>query len=303
MQIIDSLENLNIEGRSAVAIGKFDGIHRGHRVLLDDILKRKEEGMAAVVLTFEPSPAAFFSDKEYKGLTTRDEKRRIFNKLGIDILVEYPLNDETAAVAAEEFVRNILVARLHAAYVVCGTDFSFGRGGMGNALLLEKMGDELNFEVAVHSKKLMGNSEISSSLIRNEVEEGHMEMVEDYIGAPYSVTGKVQVGRQIGRTIGMPTVNLIPDEDKLLPPFGVYKSMVSVNGGHFKGITNIGVNPTVTNENKVTVETHIFDFNEDIYGLTIIVNLLRFIRPERKFADTLELKHQIEKDIEFAKAD
>lgn len=303
MQIITDLANLNIEGKSAVAIGKFDGIHRGHRVLIDDILDKKNDGFTSVVLTFEPSPAAFFSDKEYKGVTTRDEKRRIFNKLGVDVLVEYPLNRESASVSPEEFAQEVLAGKLRASYVACGPDFTFGKNGMGNVKLLEAMGAKLGFEVAVHGKKHIDETEISSSLIRDEVEAGHMENVAEYIGAPYSVTGKVVMGRQIGRTIGMPTVNLLPENDKLLPPFGVYKSMVSYNGGHYKGITNIGVNPTVTDEKRVTVETHIFDFNEDIYGKTIIVNLLRFIRPERKFESTLELKYQIEKDIEQAKAD
>lgn len=303
MQIVSDFDELNINGKSAVAIGKFDGIHRGHRVLIDDILRRKEEGLVTVVLTFEPSPAAFFSDKEYKGLTTRDEKRRIFNKLGVDVLFEYPLNGETASVSPEKFVSDILKDKLHASYVACGPDFTFGQGGSGNVSLLKEMGTSLGFEVAVHDKKSEGDIEISSSLIRNEVESGNMENVTEYIGAPYSVTGIVQKGRQIGRTIGMPTVNLLPENDKLLPPFGVYKSMVSFKGGHYKGITNIGVNPTVTDEKKVTVETHIFDFDEDIYGLTIIVNLLHFIRPERKFSNTLELKQQIEKDIEIARAD
>ena len=299
MEIISDTTDFNIGASCAVAIGKFDGIHKGHKRLVDEIngFKERCEGLMTAVFTFDPSPVAFFGDGNYHGITTRDEKRRIFNKFGIDYLIEYPLNSESAAMSPMDFMEKILVAGLHAKYVVCGPDFTFGYRGAGNVKLLKNSADRLGFEVIICEKVATDGEEISSSLIREEVERGNMERVAEYIGAPYSVTGIVQKGRQIGRTIGMPTVNLIPESDKLLPPFGVYKSTVSYGGGHYKGITNIGVQPTVTDEKKVTVETHIFDFDEDIYGKPIIVNLNHFIRPERKFESTLQLKQQIEEDI------
>lgn len=297
MQIISNTTEWNIDENCAVAIGKFDGIHRGHRKLIDAICEYKAQGCKAVVLTFEPSPLSFFGNGEYKGLTTTAEKRRIFEKIGVDILVEYPLNNETAAMEPERFIEEVLVRRLHAVCVACGPDFTFGFRGAGNVELLKECGQRFGYVTRVSDKECRDGAEISSTLIRNEVEAGHMDKALEYIGAPYSVTGIVEHGRQLGRTIGIPTVNLIPPEDKLLPPFGVYSAVISYKGEHYKGITNIGVKPTVTDEKSVTVETYILDFQKEIYGEYITVNLVKFIRPEQRFDSIEELKQQISRDI------
>ena len=303
MQIIEGTTEFNLDGEYAIAIGKFDGIHRGHQKLIDIIRDLKQQGCKAAVFTFDPSPAAFFGDGTYKGLTTRDEKRRIFAKLGVDVLVEYPLNKESAAISPEEFIEKMLIRNMHVKYIVCGPDLTYGDRGKGNVALLQEYGKSHNFEIIICDKVKVGDVEISSSLIREEVEHGQMEKVCEHIGAPYSVTGIVRKGNQIGRTIGLPTVNLIPESDKLLPPFGVYKAMVSYKGNHYKGITNIGIKPTVTTEGMITVETNLMDFDEDIYGETIIVNLMTFMRPERRFDSTEELRLQIESDIRRAYED
>ena len=301
MKIINGTTEFELEGSYCVAIGKFDGIHKGHRYLLEHMEEYRKDGYKIAVFTFDPSPAAFFSKEEYKGLTTRNEKRRIFEKMGIDVLVEYPLNETSASIGPEDFIEEVLLNRMHARVVVCGTDFTFGDKGKGNVELLRAYAGKKNFEVKVFEKIKSDGLELSSSLIRSEVLLGHMENVTSYIGAPYSVTGTVTKGRQIGRTMGMPTVNIIPEKDKLLPPYGVYEALVSYNGCHYKGITNVGVKPTVTDEKKPVVETYIFDFDEDIYGKEIIVNLLRMVRPERKFSSVDELKAQIQSDIESIK--
>lgn len=303
MQIIEGTTEFELDGNYAIAIGKFDGIHLGHKKLIDEIKSFESDGYKSAIFTFDPSPVAFFGNGDYKGLTTRDEKRRIFAKLGIDVLFEYPLNRESASISPEEFIEEFLVKRMHAKCVVCGPDMSFGDRGAGNVEMLRAFGVKCGFEVRVCDKVRSYGVEIGSSLIRKEVEEGLMEKVAEHIGAPYSVTGVVAKGNQIGRTIGLPTVNLIPEADKLLPPFGVYKAIVSYNGRHYKGITNIGVKPTVTDSKQITVETNILDFDEDIYGKPIIVNLMSFMRPERKFASTDELRRQIESDIKRAYMD
>lgn len=303
MQIIEGTTEFELEGNYAIAIGKFDGIHRGHQKLIDEIQSFKADGYKSAIFTFDPSPAAFFGDGSYRGLTTREEKRRIFAKLGIDVLFEYPLNRETASISPEDYIEEFLVKKMHAKCVVCGPDMSFGNRGAGNVEMLRAFGAKCGFEVRVCDKVKADGVEIGSSLIRKEVEEGLMEKVAEHIGAPYSVTGIVAKGNQIGRTIGLPTVNLIPEADKLLPPFGVYKAIVSYNGKHYKGITNIGIKPTVTDSKQITVETNILDFDEDIYGKPIIVNLITFMRPERKFNSTEELRLQIESDIKRAYED
>lgn len=298
MKIIENTTEFNIDGSSSVAIGKFDGIHRGHQLLINKILEAKADGFLAVVFTFDPSPAAFFGDGSYKGLTTRSEKRRIFEKLGVDVLIEYPLTRESASQSPEDFIEEVLIKRIHARQIVCGTDFTFGDRGRGNVNMLRQYGRNKGFEVIVCEKVKSMGEEIGSSLIRNEVEQGHMEMVCEYIGAPYCVSGVVCQGRKLGRTLGVPTVNQVPEDDKLLPPYGVYRSVVSIDGEHYHGITNVGVKPTVTDENRPVVETYIRDFDKDIYGKYISVSLLHFTRPEKKFSSVEELKEQLKKDLE-----
>lgn len=297
MQLIQGTTEFKLTQPSAVSIGKFDGIHRGHKQLLDSIIRKKEEGMQAVVFTFDPPPAVFFGKHPVRSVTTREEKRRIFERMGIDVLIEFPLTDETAAMSPEEFVESILVDKMCMSYVAAGTDVSFGAGGRGDHAMLVSLGRRYGFKVEILDKICLGGREISSSFVREELEKGNMERVAELIGAPYSITGTVVHGKRLGRTIGMPTVNLIPDTDKLLPPNGVYYSQVSYRGNHYRSISNIGCKPTVSNENVMGVETYLYDFKEDIYGKDIIVNLFSFKRPEMKFASLEELKAQMQKDI------
>lgn len=298
MRLIQGTTEFMLEDSCAVAIGKFDGIHRGHQRLLENILKKKEEGLSAAVFTFDPPPAVFFGRAESRGLTTREEKRRIFQRLGIDVLIEFPLTEETAAMSPERFIEEILVKKMHAAYVAAGADVTFGDKGKGDRRLLLSFGEKLGFVVEIIDKICEETGiAISSSLIRRELEKGNMERVTELIGFPYSVSGKVVHGKRLGRELGMPTVNLLPPADKLLPPRGVYFSNVSYGGRHYKSISNIGCKPTVSNERIMGVETYLYDFSEDIYGKEITVNLLGFKRPEMKFASLSQLREQMQRDI------
>ncbi len=297
MQIITRLDELNIKDKTAIAMGKFDGIHLGHRKLLNLILDQKQDGLKATVFTFEPSPEEFFVGHTVRQLFTRDEKRRAFEKMGIDILVEFPLTQTTAATPPEEFVRTILVEDLKADYIAAGTDVSFGDKGRGDQYLLKNMSKELGFELCLIDKVMLDGSEVSSTRIRNEVADGEMPMVKRLLGTEYNVSGVVEHGKHLGHTIGIPTVNILPPDNKLLPPFGVYRSSVLIDGETFTGMTNIGRKPTVSSSNQVGVETYIYDFDRDVYGKFIEVRLCEFMRPEMKFGSIDELKAQMQKDI------
>lgn len=301
MQLIEGTTEFVLDAPCAVAIGKFDGIHRGHQALMQHIFRQKEKGLRSAVFTFDPPPAVLFGKSEMKGITTREEKRHIFARLGVDFLIEFPLTRETAAMQPEEFVSEILVKRMKAAYVAAGADVTFGRGGRGNADLLITLGKQYGFLVKIIDKICFQGREISSSLIREQLEAGAMESVAELIGFPYSVTGTVVHGKQLGRTIGMPTVNLLPPRDKLLPPNGVYFSNVSYNGRHYRSISNIGCKPTVSSEKIMGVESYLYDFAETIYGKQITVNLLKFKRPEMRFDSVEKLKEQMQRDIEEGK--
>ncbi len=294
MLLIEGTTDFQLDGPSAVAIGKFDGIHRGHQELLKKI---KETGFQTVIFTFDPPPNVLFGQTEVRGLTTREEKRRIFDKQGIDVLIEYPLNEKTAATDPEDFIEEILVKRLRTAYIAAGTDLSFGSRGRGNSALLEKWADTYGYQVEIIDKILDEGEEITSTRIREEVKQGHMQTVTRLIGFPYSITGIVEHGKRIGRTIGIPTVNLLPPDDKLLPPHGVYYSYVSYNGKHYRSISNVGVKPTVGDRNVQGVESYLYDFDEEIYGKKLTVNLLEFRRPEEKFPSVEVLKARMQEDV------
>ncbi len=298
MRIIADTTDFELLLPTAVTLGKFDGLHRGHKELIKKIIGLKSRGLLAVVFTFDPPPEVLFGSRDRKELTTREEKRKIFEKMGIDILIEYPLTTDTAAIAPEEFVEEILTGRMKMAYLAAGYDVSFGHKGAGNADLLKRLAPKLNFELDIMDKVCDHGREISSTYVREEVEQGNMAQVTELLGEPYRIIGEIMHGAKLGRTIGMPTINILPEKEKLLPPKGVYYSITTLGQKEYKSITNIGNKPTVSDKNQIGVETYIYEFDKDVYGKTAVVKLLQFKRPEMRFANLEELKQQMMKDVE-----
>ncbi|MCH5250632.1 MAG: bifunctional riboflavin kinase/FAD synthetase [Lachnospiraceae bacterium] len=297
MRIIQGTTDFKLENKSAVAIGKFDGMHLGHQKLLNKVLEQKNNGLISVIFTFDPAPEAFFRGRLLQGLMTKEEKRFAFDKLGIDVLIEFPMNKETAATEPERFVTEYLTGKLGAAVIVAGTDISFGNKGAGDAELLKRMAKSNGYHAEIIDKVTFEGQEISSTLIRDTVRRGDMESVTLLMGEPYQISGIVSHGRRFGRTIGMPTANLIPSGEKLLPPSGVYYSYAWVEGVRYKAISNVGCKPTVTDDKIMGVETYFYDFDDVIYGKELTVELLSFKRPEMKFENLEALKSQMQKDI------
>lgn len=296
MQIIEKTTEFRLPRRSAVAIGKFDGVHLGHRKLIHKIMEQKTEGLVATVFTFDTSAAAFFGGEE-KELTTAAEKRRIFEKLGVDVLIEFPLNRETAATEPDEFVHRYLAAQMKAAYICAGTDLSFGRNGAGDYALLKKYSDKYDYRTELIDKVKLDGEPISSTGVREAVRAGRMEDVARMLGTPYSVSGLVEHGKRLGRTIGMPTANIVPEKDKLLPPYGVYYSRAVIDERIYRAISNVGRKPTVGTEISAGVETYLYDFDGNLYGRDMTVELLAFRRPEMKFDGLEQLRAHMEEDI------
>lgn len=297
MEIIAGKQEFQFDRETAIAIGKFDGVHIGHRRLLREILAQKEAGLKACVFTFEPSPAVFFGGEEQGLLSTREEKRRIFEELGVDVLVEFSLTRESAAMEPEVFAGEILSKALRGRFIAAGEDLSFGRRGEGNAALLERLAPGLGLTVKTIPKVCVRGEEVSSTLIRRLLERGEMGRVSELLGEDYRVSGTVCHGNRIGRTLGFPTVNLRVPEDKLLPPFGVYYSTVLTEGKVYRAISNVGKKPTVGGQEQEGVESFLYDFQEEIYGREISVFLGEFRRPERKFADLEALRKELARDI------
>lgn len=298
MEIIADTTKFVLTGETAAAIGKFDGMHIGHMKLLESILEQKKKGLSACVFTFDPAPAVLFGHTDGKELTTREEKRILLKRMGVDILIEFPLNKTTAATLPGDFVKDILAKRMKVRYLAAGSDVSFGAGGAGNALLLNKMAPESGFSVNIIDKVLYRGEPVSSTCVRSSVEAGNMEEAKSLLGMPYTIMGKVKHGNRIGRTLGMPTVNLQPGQNKLMPPRGVYYSTVRYQDNYYRAISNVGCKPTVTDEEVVGVESFLYDFNQEIYGEDIEVGLYAFRRPEQKFAALDGLKAQLDKDIQ-----
>ncbi len=304
MRVITGTREFQIEEPTAVTIGKFDGRHKGHQKLLREMLCFKErQGLKAAVFTFDMAPAGVMAGRVQTVITTNQERRNKMAKMGIDYLVEFPFDQETAHMQPEEFVSEVLVRQMHARAVVVGTDCSFGYKGKGNAQLLKEMSESCGFEAVIIEKEQDDHRDISSTYVREELDLGNMEKANELLGEPYAIHGVVVHGNHIGGAIlGFPTANILPPPEKHLPPFGVYVSQVLVDGSLYRGVTNIGKKPTVAGESPVGVETFIMGLEENLYGKEIEVQLLNFERPEQKFASLKELKERIEKDKEYAAA-
>lgn len=301
MRIIENTTEFHLENKSAVALGKFDGIHLGHRRLLERVLEQKSQGLWTVVFTFDTSAASFFGG-ETKELSTREEKRAVFSRLGIDVLIEFPLNRGTAATEPAEFVARYLAEQMQTAYLCAGPDISFGKGGAGDYKLLSEYAGTCGYQVELIDKVRVDGEEVSSTRVRQAVREGDMEKVSVMLGAPYCVSGKVVHGRQLGRKLGMPTANILPDVRKLLPPNGVYYSRARLGDAVYRGISNVGCKPTVSDEKIMGLETYLFDFSGEVYDRDMTVELLAFRRAERTFESVEALRRQIEADVEAGRS-
>lgn len=296
MRLISVDDNIKLKN-TIVTIGKFDGIHKGHEKLLE-VLKKNANGRQKVVLTFETSPSAFLKDRANKTIVTEEEKRILCEQQGVDIYMKMPMKKEFLSLTPEEFLIKILKEKIGATTIVCGPDFRFGSMAKGNVEFLKSRQKEYGFNLIVIEKEQYHNQDISSTAIREKILEGRMLEVNEMLDHPYRIIGKVEQGKHLGRTIGLPTANIIPDETKLLPPNGVYRTVVVVNNRCFHAISNIGINPTVENGEQIKVETHIIDYKDYIYGEIVQVQFYDFIRPEKTFDSVEELKNQINKDIE-----
>lgn len=296
MKIITKTLDFRTEKPSVVTLGKFDGIHQGHKKLIDRVLKAgAEENLETVLFTFDVSPAVSLEHQKAQMLLTCEQRRAYIESLGLDTMIECPFVFEVMHMEAEDFIRRILVEQLQAKVLVVGPDFHFGHGRRGNTLMLERLGKECGFRVEVVDKVMAGVREISSTYVREELKKGNMEKVNALLGYTYCIEGKIVHGHQVGRTIGVPTINQIPDIDKLVPPRGVYATRTRIDGQEFYGITNIGVKPTVP-EKFVGVETYLFDCNQDLYGKQAEVYLYHFQRPEKRFESLEALKRQLALD-------
>lgn len=302
MNYVTGTTKFHMERPSAVSLGKFDGLHRGHRKLIQHVLDKKEEGLQAVIFTFEKNPTRILSGLSGQNIMTNEERRSMLEQAGIDQLLECPFVPEIAHMEPEAFVEEVLVRQIRAEFVAVGADFRFGYQRRGDSRLLRKMGEQMGFRVEVIEKEKSHGRDISSTYVREALHEGNIPLANELLGYRYFVSGEVLHGRQIGRTLGLPTTNLLPPQDKLLPPNGVYLTRTLLEDGYYYGITNIGYKPTVGGETHKGVETFLFEFSGDLYGKHLKVEFLEFERPEQKFRSLDDLKARILSDVYWGKS-
>lgn len=297
MKIIEKTLDFRIGENSAVTLGKFDGIHKGHRMLIDQILTKKVAGLKSVVFTFEQMPGNVLQKQKDRTILTKKEREDRLSALGIDYMIECPFVPQIIRMNPEKFIKEILVDQLQAKYIVVGPDFRYGHQRKGDVRLLQQLAPIYGFEVEVLEKECFNGQVISSTYVRKMLETGDVETAGNLLGYPYYVSGKVVYGHQIGRTMGIPTLNLLPEKEKMLPPNGVYLTKTILEDQFFWGITNIGRKPTISDEESTGIETHLFDFTGNLYGSDVQVQFFSYERPEQRFDSLEQLKMQLEKDI------
>lgn len=291
-------EIVNIK-KSVVTIGNFDGLHKGHQVLIKKAVKSaKERKIKSVVFTFENHPANYFAKTSIKNVITNEEKIMRLKNFGVDYVVSIPFDEYMTKISATEFVEGILLDKLGAKKIIVGYDFTFARNKEGNAKLLKVLSDKYGFDLEIINPIKINDIRVSSTYIRNLVAQGSVCSVKEYLGYNCEIKGNVIKCKQLGRTIGFPTANIEVDKETLIPKNGIYATKVYIGEKVYYGATNIGYNPTVNGE-KLSIETNILDFNDDIYGEVIKIEFLERIRDEKKFSSLDELKNQLKKDTNY----
>ena len=291
---ISDISEIEKENKKRVAaLGFFDGIHKAHQKIIGDTVKEAGEEFISVVITLDKSPKEYFGKTSEESLTPTNKKNELLRELGVDEVYYLEVNEKLQNLSAEEFINNIL-KKLNVEKVFCGFDYRFGFKGLGTPDLIKDSG----IEVMVQEKQKIDEEKISTTVLKEFVRNGEFLKYKEYTGRFYSISGLVVKGRQLGRTINFPTANLELDGKYLLPETnGVYVTKIKVNNKIYKSVTNIGYNPTVSDEkNKKFIETHILDFDEDIYGEKIEIYFYEFLRKEQKFESFDHLKEQLKLD-------
>ncbi|WP_433834366.1 bifunctional riboflavin kinase/FAD synthetase [Flavobacterium anhuiense] len=298
MKLFHSINDFQSTKKTILTLGTFDGVHIGHKKILERITQNTENGKyESLVLTFFPHPRMVLQEKsEIRLLNTIGEKIKLLEATGIENLIVHPFNESFSRLTAEEFVRTILVEKFQIQKIIIGHDHRFGRNRTANIDDLIAFGIEYGFEVEQISAEEIQDVSVSSTKIRKALHEGNMALANKYLGYSYFLNGTIVKGKQLGRTIGFPTANIdIEEEYKLIPKIGVYVVKATVNEETVFGMMNIGFNPTVNGE-KQTIEVHLFNFDKDIYDQNIEVSLLHYIREEQKFGSIDALKAQLNQD-------
>ena len=297
MIVFERLEDIIDIEPTVVALGNFDGIHKGHQEIITRTVKEAEAaGLKSAVFTFSNHTSSVLEGvPKVKNILYPEDKLRILEDMGVDYVFNVPFTKEILRMSPEEFIEEILVRTFNIREAYCGFNYSFGYKASGTPEVLMHEGLKHGFGIHVQEPYIIDGIVVSSTYIRQLIEEGRMEECTKFMGRMYSVSGEIIVGNKIGRTIGFPTCNTLVDDTMITPPNGVYITTCTIDGVTRSSVTNVGVKPTIGDYEKM-IETHIFDFDEDVYGKQIRVDFIKHTRGEKKFSGIDELKKQIESD-------
>ena len=301
MKIYRSIEDYDEDKRSVVTIGTFDGIHLGHQKILSRLIKSsKNKDLNSVVLTFFPHPRIILNKyNEVKMIDTLDEKIIHLNEIGIDSLVIHPFDKNFSLLSANQFIKDFLVDKLKIKHIIIGYDHRFGKGREASVTDLKNYADDYDFTVEEIKAQEIEKITVSSTKIRNSINQGDIKTTEKYLGRSFNLTGKIVKGDGLGKKINYPTANIFIEESyKIIPKDGVYLVETTIKNKLFNGMMNIGHRPTI-GTNVKSIEVHLFNFNEDIYGQVISIKMISKIRDEKKFSSIQALKEQLVKDENY----
>ena len=301
MKIYRSIEDYDEDKRSVVTIGTFDGIHLGHQKILSRLIKSsKNKDLNSVVLTFFPHPRIILNKyNEVKMIDTLDEKIIHLNEIGIDSLVIHPFDKNFSLLSANQFIKDFLVDKLKIKHIIIGYDHRFGKGREASVTDLKNYADDYDFTVEEIKAQEIEKITVSSTKIRNSINQGDIKTTEKYLWRSVNLTGKIVKGDGLGKKINYPTANIFIEETyKIIPKDGVYLVETIIEDKLFNGMMNIGHRPTI-GTNVKSIEVHLFNFNEDIYGKVISIKMISKIRDEKKFSSIEALKEQLVKDENY----
>ncbi len=296
-------DNFRFGSPAGIGLGNFDGLHKGHMKLVEGLIDNcLKKNLTSCIYTFEQHPSIILEPQNPVPLIITNEKKvEVLESAGINKLFFGLFDREFASLSPDEFIREILIDKFNAKLVVTGFNYFFGKGGEGNTDYLKRAGEKYGFEVLIIPPVILNGEVVSSTACRNLISKGDIPKVNEMLGRKYSMTGIVTPGRRIGTNLGMPTANIIPDEKYLLPQKGVYVTDTYYKGNKYRSVTNIGVKPTVSQNDPVTIETHLIGFNGGImYDNEIKIEYICKIRDEMKFGDYDQLVEQIKSDIKYA---
>lgn len=305
MRVLDGIPQGTKFNQPILTLGTFDGVHLGHQAIISKLVNdAKSQGKESVLFTFHPHPrmVIYPDSHSVRLIDTIEEKLEKLEKLGLDTVILFPFTREFSRLTATEFVRDILVGQIGVSEMQVGYDHHFGQNRQGSFTELVELGELYGFDVKEIKAIEVGETAVSSTKIRNAVLDGNVELATKYMNHPFQIRGEVVHGKKLGRTIGFPTANVQVDlSTKLLPKIGVYSVRVWHENRQYDGVMNIGVKPTVSGENEVSVEVFIFGFDREIYGDVLKVECVNRLRDEKKFDSLDSLKTQLKNDVEMAK--